>query len=290
MAPFNESTQLNDDAFRCPECGKRLNPEVTLCPACGYELLPRRVRIRCNQCGSRVPAETQICPHCHGNPRLERVSPHIKRIIAIAIGGLVLVCLSWIIFRALTTNVVGRALGLNQTPPAPTQVVQVIYIIASPVPPTRTPTPSPTATLTPRPSPTPRRAGATAKPVAPTGAVGLYVAPQIVGPANKTVYTGADANILLEWQSVAPSGLRENEWYQITLTFTGHEASAGERRTFLKETRWTVPGAWRSDLAENARAVNWQVIVVRVESLDPFASPTRVPLSPPSVWRSFFWN
>ena len=217
----------------------------------------------------------------------------VKRALLLSGGIVLLLCASWIIFRAVTTNAFARALGWDRTPAAPTRIVQVIQVVATAPPPTRTSTPSPTPTLTPLPSPTPRR---TARPATqaqtatlPTPAI-AYTAPQLVGPANRTVYTGGDAHILLEWQSVSPTGLRENEWYQITLTFLRRDASPGEQKTFVKETRWVVPPAWSADLSSDTRALQWSIVVVRVEGLDPFASPTRLPVSPASSTRTFFWN
>ena len=83
------------------------------------------------------------------------------------------------------------------------------------------------------------------------------------------------------------SGLRENEWYEIKLTYTARGNTAGEYRHYSKETRWTVQTARLSDLSADARAVKWNVTIVRVEGLDPFASLNRTPVSAPSATRSF---
>jgi predicted RNA-binding Zn-ribbon protein involved in translation (DUF1610 family) len=300
MPQLDESARLNDDAPRCPSCGKRVSAAALTCPACGYELLPHRTRIRCKRCGSRIPADATVCPRCKGNPHADRIPPIIPRLAAIFIGVLLLICVGWIVFRALTTNTLVRALNLNPPTRVPTQVILVVYVVASPIPPTATPTglPSTTTQRTPAPtsrfSPTPTRRGAptaTPIPVTPTLPPGFYPMPQLLAPANTTVYTGADANILLEWLPVSSSGLRENEWYEIKLTYTARNNTTGDyRRHYTKETRWTVPTDWHNDLAADARTVKWSVTVVRVEGLDPFASLNRTPISAPSATRSFIWD
>jgi hypothetical protein len=294
MPQLDESAQLNDDALRCPSCAKRISADATNCPACGYELLPRRTRIRCKRCGSRISADATICPRCKNDPRQERIPPILVRGAAIGVGILLLVCVGWIIFRALATNTFVRAFNLNPPTSAPTRVIQVIHVVASPIP----PPPTQTATITPTPtarfSPTPTKRGArTATPAisaTPTLPPGFYPMPQSLAPANMTVYSGGNANILLEWLPISANALRENEWYEIKLTYAARNNTPGEYRYYTKETRWTVRTDWRGDLSPDARAVKWLVTIVRVEGLDPFASQNRTPISAPSATRTFIWN
>jgi DNA-directed RNA polymerase subunit RPC12/RpoP len=293
MPQLDDSARLDDHALRCPSCGKRISADLTTCLACGYELLPHRTRIRCKRCGSRIPADAAVCPWCKGNPRADRIPPIVPRLAALFVGIALLVCIGWIVFRALTTNTLVRALNLNPPTSVPTKIVQVMYVVASPIPPTPPQTATITLTPTSRFSPTPTKRGAkTATPAAVTPALapGFYATPQLLGPANTTVYMGVDANILLEWLPVSPSGLRENDWYEIKLTYTARGNTPGEYRHYSKETRWTVQTAKLSDLSADARAVKWSVTIVRVEGLDPFASLNRTPVSAPSATRSFIWN
>ncbi len=235
-----------------------------------------------------------MCPRCQGNPRADRIPPIIPRLAAIFVGVVLLICVGWIIFRVFATNTLVRALNLNPPAVVPTKIVQVMYVIASPIPPTPTPTATPTATPTSRFSPTPTKRGAkTATPAittTPTLLPGFYPVPQLLAPANTTVYAGADANILLEWLPASTGGLRENEWYEIKLTYSARGNTPGEYRHYTKETRWTVRTDWRNDLAPDARVVKWYVTIVRVDGLDPFASLNRAPISAPSMTRSFIWN
>ena len=294
MPQLDESARLNDDALRCPSCGKRISADAPTCPACGYELLPHRTRIRCKRCGSRIPADATVCPRCKGNPHAEHILPIVLRVAVGFVGVVLLICVGWIIFRVFATNTFVRALNLNPPTIVPTKIVQVVYVVASPIP----ATPMPTATITPTPtsrfSPTPTKRGAkTATPAittTPTLLPGFYPMPQLLAPANTTVYAGADANILLEWLPVSPSGLRENEWYEIKLIYTARSNAPGEYRHYSKETRWTVQTAWRADLSPDARVVKWYVTVVRVDGLDPFASLNRTPISAVSAPWSFIWN
>jgi hypothetical protein len=294
MPQLDDSARLDDDAPRCPSCAKRISADATNCPACGYELLPRRTRIRCKRCGGRIPADATVCPRCKNDPRQERIPPILVRGAAIGIGVILLVCVGWIVFRAFATNTLARALNLNPPTSVPTKIIQVVYVIATPIP----PTPTQTATITPTPtsrfSPTPTKRGArTATPAittTPTLPPGFYPTPQLLAPANTTVYTGADANIVLDWAPVSANVLRENEWYEIKLTYAARNNTPGEYRHYTKETRWKVQTDRLADLSPDARTVKWIVTIVRVEGLDPFASLNRAPVSTPSAARSFIWN
>ncbi len=264
------------------------------CAACGYELVTHQQRIRCSHCGRRIPADSAACPRCGADPRASRI-PRAARLGAIVGALLLLVCVGWVIFRAITTNVLARTLGLNEPTRVPTQVINVIYVVASPARATPTPSPNATATPTSRFSPTPPRRGARtptpAPPKAgPTLAAGFYAAPQLIAPLNATVYEGANSVITLQWQPVSPNGLRENEWYYITITFTASDRSQSLRIGWSKETRWTVPTTWWNDAASDVRAFKWTVAVMRIVGADPLLSPNNTLTSPTSVTRIFFWN
>lgn len=284
---------MNDDATRCPLCGKRVSADASTCPACGYEFVARQSRIRCSHCGSRIAADSVKCPRCGADPHVSRV-PRAARIGAIVFAALLLVCCSWVAFRAITTNTLSRALGLIDAPTRTlTPWVQITYVIATTVRPTATWTPNPTATPTSRFSPTPTRRGVRTATPAPTRSIlapGLYVAPQLIAPLNATVYEGPNAIIALQWQPSSPNGLRENEWYYVTLTFTAPDGSPGLRYGWSKETRWSVPNAWYTEAASDARTYKWNVAVMRIEGIDPLVSPSKTPASPTSVTRTFFWN
>lgn len=265
---------------------------MTACPACTYELIPHKPRIACKHCSSRIPADSTKCPRCGKDPHVERIPPKVRRIAVIAISAMLVICIGWVIFRAATTNVIGRALGWDVTPTRTPQVVQVIYVVASPVPPTHTPTRTMTPTRIVTPSPTRRgaRPAATATPAAPVIPSGFYPAVPLQAPLNTTVYNGADANIILEWQSVAPNGLRENEWYEIKLNFTARDATNGERKSYSKETRWTVQKDLYNEVASNARTVKWTVNIVRVDGIDPLITTNRTPITIGATTRTFIWN
>ncbi len=292
MPHLDEPVQANNEELRCPRCGKRINAEMTVCPACAYELVPHKPRIGCKYCGSRIPADSVKCPRCGKNPQVERIPPIVPRIAAIAVGVLLVVCIGWVIFRAATTNVLGRTLGLDRTPTAPVQLVQVIYVVASPVPPT--PTLTRTATPTPIITPSPTRKGARPAPTVvkttPVAPSSFYPAVPLQAPLNTTVYVGANANIVLEWQSVAPNGLRENEWYEIKVNFTARDGTPGERKSYSKETRWVVANNLYTEIASDARTFMWIVTVVRVDGIDPLSTTNRTPISIGGTTRTFIWN
>lgn len=104
------------------------------------------------------------------------------------------------------------------------------------------------------------------------------------------VYGGASAVIVLEWQSVAPSGLRENEWYEVRLTYTAHDGTTGDYRRYSKETQWTVPSELYKEVASTARMFTWNVQVVRADGVDPLPTLNRVYISPAGTPRAFIWN
>ena len=251
----------------------------------------RHARITCAHCQSRIPADSAVCPRCGANPHANGF-PRAALVGVIVIGALLVVCCGWIALRVATTNTLARALGFIDTPTAtPTQVVQIIYVVATPLPPTVPPTP--TATPTSRFSPTPTRRGARASTPSPTRTAAVqnsYAAPQLVAPLNATVYEGADSVITLQWQPVSPNGLRESEWYFITLAYTARDGTPGFRYGWSKETRWNVPAAAWYDAANDARTFNWNVAVMRIQGAEPLMSPSKTPVSPNSATRTFIWH
>ncbi len=209
----------------------------------------------------------------------------------IIVAVLLLVCCGWVAIRAVATNTLSRALGLIEQPTStPTQVVQIIYVVATPVPPTLPP--NPTATSTSNFSPTPTRRGARAATPAPIRPAGQssYAAPQLVAPLNATVYQGADSVVTLQWQPVSPNGLRENEWYFITINYTAHDGTTGYRYGWSKETRWNVPAAAWNDAATDARTYKWYVTVMQIQGVEPLLSPSKTAVSPNSATRTFIWH
>jgi len=179
----------------------------------------------------------------------------------------------------------------SQPTRVPTKIVQVIYVVATPVPPTATLVPSPTPT--PPITPTPTRRGA--RPAATTVPAtiippGFYPAVPLSAPVNATVYAGANAVIVLEWQTVAPGGLKENEWHEIKINFVGRDGKPAERKSYTKETRWILSPDLYREISTSARAFNWTVTLVRVEGIDPLASLNRTTITVGSSTRTFIWN
>lgn len=286
--------QFDDDATRCPRCAKRIDASASACPACGFELIARHHRIRCVHCHNRIPDDATTCPRCGQDPRPRPISRVIRISALIALAVIIVACLGWVSYRALTTDVLARGLGLIEPSRVPTQIIQVIYVLATPVPPTRTLTP--TATLVPTASSattTPTRRGARAAtpiPASPTNVPNYYTVPQLTTPLNMLIYNGSDAQVNLEWQAVSATGLRENEWYAITVSYTARDGKPVTQTRWTKEIHWTVPNTWWSDAAGDVRAFKWHVGVVRIEGIDPISSPSRVPVSPTSATRTFIWN
>jgi hypothetical protein len=288
-----EQFEFDKDAARCPRCAKRLDADASVCPACGYELVTRHRRIRCAHCGHRVYQEATLCPHCAQDPHPKPIPRTLRLGALIAMIVIVCACAGWVAFRTLTTDVVPRALKLNEPTSVPTQLIQVLFIVATPPAPTPTILLAATTTPTRLVTPTPTRRGAraaTAAPTAPPPAPANYSAPQLIAPLNTLIFNGASAQVDLQWQPVSSAGLREYEWYAITVSYTGRDTSPVTQTRWMKETHWTVPSTWWSEVSLDARTFRWQVGVVRVNGIDPFTSTSRMPVSPNSALRTFIWN
>ena len=250
-------------------------------------------RVNCRNCGYRIRADAEICPHCHIDPRTRRPLPS-NLLIAILI--LLVLAFGCILASQFLINPMTQfaALGLK---PQPTTVIQIIYAVATFPPPTATnaPTLTPLPTLTPtsRFSPSPTRRGAatiTFTPPAPSPTSSDYGAPKLIAPTNNANFSGADAEIVLEWQSVVASGLRENEWYLVTISYTARNGTATTQSGWSRETRWSVKKDWWSEASLAVRTFSWSVQLMRVDGADPFTSPTRTPATPPSETRKFVWQ
>ena len=249
-------------------------------------------RVNCSNCGYRIRADAEVCPHCHVDPHTRRPLPSNLLIGVLVVLVLAFVCVfaSQFLVNPMTQF---AALGLK---PQPTTVIQVIYSVVTPVPPTPTAGPSVTplpASPAPRPSPTPARPSApTLAPTqpAPSPTSSEFGVPKLTAPANNANFTGADAEIALEWQTVAPGGLRENEWYLVSLAYTSRNGGAVTQSGWSRETRWSVKKDWWSDASVTTRTFAWSVQLMRIEGADPYASATRTPISPPSETRRFVWQ
>ncbi len=304
-----------EEDIRCPYCETLVTGDTVVCPTCGLELLPRRPRVphrsrvRCHHCGYRIPVDATACPKCGAKrvPLVMAIRTALYRITVAAVGLLLLACIGWVGLRTIRTNALPRLLGLVEPVRSPTP--QVIYVVATQplplptldLPPTVEPVPtiSPTPTRRGAPTVTPTRRGAsTPTPAAITLTLSLlftptpaaYPAPQPLAPENGAVFKGADAKITLEWQPVTRAGLTESEWYMISLQYTGRDGKPAEQVGWSREARWTVSQEWWNEAFPNARTFQWQVTATRIEGVDPFASPSRIPISPPSSARTFVWN
>ncbi len=264
-------------------------------PSTGESASAKVKRINCRNCGYRIHADAEVCPHCHVDPHTRRPLPSnlLIAILIVLVLAFVCVLVSQFLVNPMTQF---AALGLK---PQPTTVIQVIYAVVTSPPPTPPPSVAPTITLlptltfTPRFSPTPTRKGAptiTPTPPVPSPTSSDYGVPKLIAPANGANFSGADADISLEWQGVAANGLRENEWYLVTVSYTSRNGGATTKNGWSRETRWNVDKSWWSDASASARTFSWSVQLMRVEGADPYASPTRTPISPPSETRKFVWQ
>ena len=257
------------------------------------DALPKRKRINCSNCGYRVPADALACPHCRADPRQWRVK--WSNALLLFVGALLFIYIGALVVRIFTFAMTPIA----KPEPTSTSTPTVRVALASDETATLTPITLPptlpasaTPTITSRFSPTPTRRGApTSTPTleSPTPKFADYAAPRLTAPLNDAKFTGADTNIILEWQSVSFGGLRENEWYQIAVSYTSRNGALTQT-VWSRETRLSVKKEWWSDAMPNARTFTWNIQVMRIEGADPYASLNRIPASPPSELLKFMWQ
>jgi LysM repeat protein len=133
------------------------------------------------------------------------------------------------------------------------------------MPPTATPTPTPTPTLTPTPGPP-------------------FPAPALLSPADRAVFNGPDAVIVLDWTSVGI--LNDDQAYLVEV-----ETPTG-KTPLLYTTQGT---SWRlsADLwpSGRQRTLTWRVTVVEKSgATTPDGQPVWNPLSQPAESRDFVWQ
>jgi hypothetical protein len=252
-------------------------------------------RINCRNCGYRIHADAEICPHCHADPRTPRPLPSNLLIAVLVLLMLGVVCAVGFVYFLDPIRQLA-SIGLN---PQPTTTVRIIFTVATPITPTATAlstsTPLPTATATSRFSPTPTRKGAptaSATATRPTQTPGPndYGAPKLVSPAIGAFFAGIDTDFALEWQNVAPNGLRENEWYLITITYTSRANVTVTQTSWSRETKWNVKKDWWNDASLNSRTFYWNVQLMQIDGADPYSSPARTPVSRLSETWKFLWQ
>ncbi len=258
--------------------------------------IPRHKRITCSICGYRIPADAIRCPHCRQDPHQFRLK--WTRVLLLIVSGALLIYLCFLLSRIFFAAQFSAAIvepTSTHTPPATlTMTVLAIQETATITPITLPPTlpPSATPTITSRFTPSPTRRGATTTtptPATPTAKPTDYAAPKLTAPLNATTFSGADASIVLEWQGVSTSGLRENEWYLISVLYASRNG-ATTRREWSRETRWQVKKELWSDALPNARMFSWNIQVMRVEGANPYSSSNPAPASPSSETRTFVWQ
>jgi hypothetical protein len=110
---------------------------------------------------------------------------------------------------------------------------------------------------------------------------------KIVGPANGFRFTGADTQIWLAWEAVAP--LQEDEWYAVSLRYfaDGTTRYAG---SWEKETRWLVSRQLYQKPDPKQPGYAWDVTVVRQTGTKPDGGRLGAPLSQVSETRTFLWE
>ncbi len=204
------------------------------------------------------------------------------------------VLLSRIFFTLNFSAAIVEPTSTRTLPSTLTLVALVVQETATITPITLPPTlpASATPTVTSRFTPSPTRRGApTTTPTlgSPTPKLADYIAPKLIVPLNAATFVGADSIILLEWQGVSTTGLRENEWYLISVLYASRNG-ATTRSEWSRETRWQMKKELWSDALPNARTFTWNIQVMRVEGANPYSSPNPAPASPPSETRTIIWQ
>jgi len=301
----------------CRWCGASVSPKDVLCPRCGARL--RRESSTCRRCRKEIRSGLAVCPHC-GEDLLRRSVPW--KLIG-SVGGvfgaavLVYLVLAFVPLPfqlpLLTSAPIATATEVilpptptgTATPRRPTAtptrratatpvITETATLEASPthtvtvtatsvVTPTFTAEVAETATFSPRPTGTPA--------AYPTEVVGYgYAAPQLLRPADETdlpenqfnFSNGSDID--LAWEPV--DSLGENQWYELSVTYTGLDGRQSAQVNWTKGTSFRVPLEWHDHIMGGEREVYWRVTVV---SGTPGTGAGRA-ISPASETWMFRWG
>jgi RNA polymerase subunit RPABC4/transcription elongation factor Spt4 len=283
--------------MRCPTCGAEVKPGLSMCPWCGASVRRIRLlrgRLRCRSCQRRVPSGLTVCPYC--GARLQR---SWQRPLQLLLTLAVLAALVYLGMKYLPRYSVKlkqawaevETLRGRVRPPEVTFLVTPTFTAT----PTGTRTPTPTATATPTftwtpvpPTETPPPPTLTpTRPPAPTRTpTPRFATPHLLSPENGLEFRGGGAQITLQWE--AAGSLAEDEWYALSLRFTG----GGVVRysgTWTKETSWVVPNELYMKAGQSERAFEWDVVVMKQTGTKPDGGRDGVAVSASSETRSFFW-
>jgi LysM repeat protein len=111
--------------------------------------------------------------------------------------------------------------------------------------------------------------------------VDRYSAPPLLYPADGAVLAEREAPVLLQWVSV--SVLRDNEWYEVSLSQPSGGVVSGTIRT--RATAWRVPLDLLQKAESEASEFRWRVQVVREIAEDTYEA-----VGAPSRHRTFVWQ
>ncbi len=130
---------------------------------------------------------------------------------------------------------------------------------------------------------TPTAAPATTTPAgaAPTSTAFQFAAPNLLSPADGTVYTTAE-DILLNWSSVGLLG--DDTWYVVKI-WTDDPNQPTPATGWTRTTAWRIPASSRPAADAASHTFHWTVTVMRAsEGQDPVA------VSEVSETRTFEWK
>jgi len=109
-----------------------------------------------------------------------------------------------------------------------------------------------------------------------------------MAPVDQAEFQGINTEIRLEWEAVGT--LAEDEWYAISVRFTGLEGQVEHRGERVQDrTTWRVRQEYHSRVSSTERAFEWDITVER-EISNPDGSVSGIPLSPTSETRVFYWR
>jgi serine/threonine protein kinase len=197
----------------------------------------------------------------------------------------------------LSTN---TPLPPTQTPtathtPVPTKTATPTAAPTETATPTVTSTPTETATVPPTHTPTatptdvPTATAVPAFPALPTRR--WLLAPQLIAPANETIFVGWNAEVILRWAPVA--GLGAGEYYVVSVPY---DDAGGVAEFWRSETSVQLPPHLsRPDVGFADRHYQWNVQVKRctencLRVLDDNARKKGIAVSSPSEQGLFYWQ
>jgi LysM repeat protein len=113
-----------------------------------------------------------------------------------------------------------------------------------------------------------------------------YPAPNLLLPADGSVFSLSDNQVTLQWSSVGL--INDNEAYQITVTDIT-EGTGRKLVDYVTDTKFIIPGSFRANV-DSPHIYRWTISTVRQIDVDPNGDPIWEVAGSESETRVFSWT